>query len=237
MAISLAERRLDAAIASKGTSSDVVYDLVVKLMRHYDVKGSLLEFGAGTGTLIQTLRDAGYKGTISGADILPKPVSLPSLVPWFHGDLNDPVNVAAESFDVIVSTEVIEHLENPRGVFREFNRVLRNEGMLILTTTNQESIRSLLSVVFLGHFVAFLDSAYPAHITPLLRTDFSRIASETGFAPPQFHFSDVGGLPKLPRVTWQKFAPGLLTGRLFSDNIALMTKKIRDVDTRIHSVE
>lgn len=46
------------------------------------------------------------------------------------------------SFDLIVSTEVIERLENPRVVAREFARLMCLGGRLILTTPNLESARS-----------------------------------------------------------------------------------------------
>ena len=40
--------------------------------------------------------------------------------------------MADGSFDAIISTEVIEHLENPRAVFREFARLVRPGGRLLL---------------------------------------------------------------------------------------------------------
>ncbi len=94
---------------------------------------------------------------------------------------------------------MIEHLENPRAVFREFHRLLRPRGHLLLTTPNQENLRSLASLAFRGHFVDFLDSSYPAHITALVRRDFVRIAAETGFEPPTFSYTATGAVPGLPR--------------------------------------
>ncbi len=38
--------------------------------------------------------------------------------------------------------EVIASLENPRAVFREFARLLRPNGVLLLTMPNQESLRA-----------------------------------------------------------------------------------------------
>ena len=45
-----------------------------------------------------------------------------------------------ESFDVIVSLQVIEHLEKLESFFKEANRVLRKEGLLIISTPNLNGI-------------------------------------------------------------------------------------------------
>ncbi len=215
-----------AAEASGGISDGPIYDLVLRLCRGHQVAGDLLDFGAGTGTLLRLLRDAGFPVTATGADILPRPAELPADTQWVECDLNQPLPLPSGAFDVIVSSEVIEHLENPRAMFRDLFRVLRPGGLLILTTPNQASLRSLLALVLTGHFLAFRDRAYPAHITALLRTDLSRICAETGFAPPEFAYTARGGVPKAGNLTWQGLSFGLLRGRLFSDNLAVVTRKV-----------
>jgi hypothetical protein len=121
---------------------------------------------------------------------------------------------------------VIEHLENPRQVFRNLHKLLVPGGTLVLTTPNQESIRSYMALLFGGHFVSFLGASYPAHITALLREDLRRICAETGFGSPSFLYSGVGAVPKLTRLTWQGVSFGLFKGRLFSDNVGMVVKRI-----------
>jgi 2-polyprenyl-3-methyl-5-hydroxy-6-metoxy-1,4-benzoquinol methylase len=54
-------------------------------------------------------------------------------------------NVAPEPFDLIVLTEVIEHIPQPPYlVFQRIARLLRPGGMLFLTTPNGHSIRNVL---------------------------------------------------------------------------------------------
>jgi 2-polyprenyl-3-methyl-5-hydroxy-6-metoxy-1,4-benzoquinol methylase len=223
----LHERRLDAARASKGTSGAVIYQMLLDAATDAVRPGDrVLEFGAGTGSLIGMLRASGFPGELTGADILPRPAAIGSDVRWIQGDLNDPLPLADASFDCIVSTEVIEHLENPRAVFREFRRLLRPRGTLLATTPNQASLRSLLSLLFRGHFVAFLEGSYPAHITALVRMDLERICRENGFDPPRFRYTKWGGIPGMPSISWQQISAGLLEGRLFSDNLLLVSRKI-----------
>ena len=38
------------------------------------------------------------------------------------------------SFDVIITTQVLEHLKEPSSIFHEFNRILKKDGYLLLTT-------------------------------------------------------------------------------------------------------
>ena len=140
-------------------------------------------------------------------------------IPWYRLDLNDADGIPAASFDVVIAAEVIEHLENPRKVAREWFQILKPGGTLILSTPNNESLRSLMALLVRGHYVAFLDSCYPAHITALLRKDLVRILSEAGFSHVRFHFTNHGGLPKLPSASWQQISFGLLKGCRFSDNI------------------
>jgi 2-polyprenyl-3-methyl-5-hydroxy-6-metoxy-1,4-benzoquinol methylase len=215
----LSDFRLAAAQATGGTSSDAVYRLTKSCLTHCASGGDLLEFGAGAGTLLRDLASTGRFHSITGTDILARPGDLPPSVNWVQADLNDSLALASASFDTIVSTEVIEHLENPRAVVRELRRLLRPGGRVIITTPNQESWRSLLSLLIKGHFVMFLESNYPAHITALVRMDLERILNEAGFGSIEFGFSDHGGLPGRPRNTWQEISGNLLKGRRFSDNV------------------
>ena len=184
----------------------------------------MLDFGAGTGELTAHLVASGLTLRLTAIDLLPPPV-YDQAVTWLQADLNGPVPLPAESFDAIVSAEVIEHLENPRAVFRELNRLLRPGGYLLLTTPNQESLRSLASLAVRGHFVDFLDSSYPAHITALVRHDFVRIAAETGFEAPKFSYTATGAVPGFPSVSWQGLSFGRLRGRRFSDNLVVVARK------------
>jgi 2-polyprenyl-3-methyl-5-hydroxy-6-metoxy-1,4-benzoquinol methylase len=219
--MNITEQRRMAAEASRGISSGPSYALAGQLLEKHAPAGRVLEFGAGTGNFARKLLEEGFSHNITCADILPAPDDLLQHVEWIQTDLNNPLPTAEKSFDGIVSTEVIEHLENPRAVFREFFRLLRPGGWLVLTTPNQESVRSLASLSIGRHFAAFLGASYPAHITALLGLDLQRICAESGFDTPSFHYTNTGRIPKMTRFRWPKG----FRGRLFSDNFALETRK------------
>jgi SAM-dependent methyltransferase len=57
---------------------------------------------------------------------------------WNYGNLDhiaplDDLPMADETFDAVVCTQVLEHLERPRESVREFHRVLRTGGRIYLT--------------------------------------------------------------------------------------------------------
>lgn len=221
-----AQRQL-AAIASGGISRDPVYTTFEQVLTQLDLKGELLDFGAGTGKLTQRLQALGRFKSITAIDLMPRPIAIDGSVKWVSWDLNNSIDIPAQTFDVIVSAEVIEHLENPRAVAREWFRLLRPNGTLIFSTPNNESWRSLIALLLLGHFVYFSDTCYPAHITALLRKDIERIMIEAGFSKPKFVFTNCGGIPKFPQLQWQTISVDLLRGLRYSDNFLAIAHKLK----------
>jgi 2-polyprenyl-3-methyl-5-hydroxy-6-metoxy-1,4-benzoquinol methylase len=186
--------------------------------------GTALDFGAGRGELASRLAACGRFERVVAADLVAYGTP-PEGVEWLNSDLNDPLPLADGSIDVVLAVEVVEHLENIRAVCREWARLLRPGGAVLLTTPNNESVRSVLSLVFRGHFVAFLDASYPAHITALVRKDLERALSEAGLAPQGFFFTDDGAVPRLTRFSWQQISAGRLRGLRFSDNLGCVARK------------
>lgn len=221
----LREWREHAAELSQGTSNDAIYKMALRNLPDISTAQSLLEYGSGTGNFIKLLLHNKFAADMTGVDIMSRPRDLPEIVKWVEVDLNLPVPLEPSSFDVIVALEVIEHLENPRAILREITRLLAPGGCFILTTPNQESIRSLLALLIKGHFVAFTDNSYPAHITALLKKDLERILTESGLIIEAWDYTNDGGLPKAPAYKWQQLSFGLLRGRWFSDNILVRARK------------
>ena len=219
----LAERRTKAAELSGGISADPVYNMVLAKLSDLNLSGDILDYGAGTGELTRRILATRRFRSVHSADIMPAPSGLE--LNWTAQDLNKDLELPPESFDVVVSAEVIEHLENPRGMVRDLYRVLKKGGTAIITTPNNESWRALIALVFRGHYVQFGSGSYPAHITALLRLDLRRIMSEAGFTDISFAFSDHGGVPGAPNLTWQKISGGILRGVRFTDTMLVTGTK------------
>lgn len=219
------EHRARAAELSGGTSGNAIYAMIERVIAERGLNGKILDYGAGVGQLTRRLLALDRFDSVSAADIMTVPGDLRGHVEWIEQDLNAPLADHENAFDTVVAAEVIEHLENPRFMLREIFRILRPGGTAIVTTPNNESWRSVISLLVRGHYMAFGDSGYPAHITALLRKDLTRIFQEAGFTTPRFHFTDHGGFPSHPLTTWQQISFGLLRGLRYSDNVLAIATK------------
>jgi 2-polyprenyl-3-methyl-5-hydroxy-6-metoxy-1,4-benzoquinol methylase len=67
-------------------------------------------------------------------------------------DLNAPLPWRDQSFDAILSTEGIEHLESHYSFLREMHRILKPGGILVITTPNITALRSRVRFFGSGFF-------------------------------------------------------------------------------------
>ncbi|MBS0658349.1 MAG: methyltransferase domain-containing protein [Verrucomicrobia bacterium] len=111
--------------------------------------GEHLDIGAGYGELIAALRErAQYRSRACDGHL--GLMRVPD-VPVDRADLDrEPLPYPPDSFDLVTCTEVIEHIENYRGLFREAFRVLRPGGAFVLSTPNVLNFRSRLRYFFFG---------------------------------------------------------------------------------------
>ena len=109
-----------------------------------------------------------------------------------------------QSFDAIFCSEVIEHLYDVNFVLRDFNRLLRPGGLLMLTTPYHGLIKNLVIAFF------YFDRHYNPtwqHIRFFTKRSLEKICQEQGFTP--IKWSRVGRIPSLARsffVTCRKDA-------------------------------
>lgn len=220
----LKEHRKKASDLSLGSSHEVIYKKAIELLDEYADLSSHLDFGSGQGTLLKRI-DEGRNVQLTGADLMGKPEGYPERISWSEADLNDKMPFQDNHFTSISAIEIIEHLENPRHVFRELLRILKPKGTLVMSTPNNESMRSMVSFWKRGHFVAFTDRDYPAHITALNRKDLQRAADEAGFELVTWAYSDFGCLPGVTSMSWQNISFGALKGLRYSDNLFVVLRK------------
>lgn len=206
---------------SLGRSHQRIYETVATVFGARGARGVLADIGCGRGDLWHALR--GPFSSCIGVDAV-RYEGLPPEVEFHAADLDTtglPLPDAA--VDAAAAVEVIEHLENPRAFVRELARIVRPGGWVVVTTPNQLSALSLLTLVVKGQFSAFQETSYPAHRTALLEIDLRRIMAECGLRDLAVTYTCLG---RLPLSAWHyPDAVAGLAPRRFSDNLVIVGRR------------
>lgn len=64
------------------------------------------------------------------------------------GDLDKGIPIKSNSFDIILSNQVIEHVCNTDLLLREINRILKPDGYVIISTNNISSWTNIIALLF-----------------------------------------------------------------------------------------
>jgi 2-polyprenyl-3-methyl-5-hydroxy-6-metoxy-1,4-benzoquinol methylase len=214
----------ERARQSLGVSEDAIYRMVSSAVDTYGLAGGrLLDVGCGGAGLWSLLSDRFTE--YCGLDAV-RYERFPAGLEFRQVDLDDaqwPIDAA--SADVVAAVETIEHLENPWAFVRQLARIAKPGAAVLVTTPNQLSALSLLTLVTRRRFSAFQDVHYPAHRTALLESDLMRLVSAAGLTVIGLHFTNSG---RVPLTRWRY--PGLaalLAPRVFSDNVMIVARRPR----------
>lgn len=118
-----------------------IYWGVLKAFKDSDVKEGvkILEVGSGLGYFTYALNKAGYK-----AEGLEYSDTATDFANSFFGNtytcgtIENYAKNNKEKYDVVVATEVIEHVESPESFIGAFLEVLKPGGKIIITTPNKD---------------------------------------------------------------------------------------------------
>jgi len=207
---------------SHGTSNAAIYEMVSEALVARGIPGgTLVDVGCGAGQLWPFLRQQFSR--YIGVDVV-RYEDFPADAEFTQVDLDTGrVSLPDESGDVVAAVETIEHLENPRAFMRELVRLVRIGGWVVVTTPNQLSLLSLLTLSVKQRFSAFQDVHYPAHLTALLEVDLRRIAGECGLIDFTVVYSCEGRMVMTP-WHYPKFLARMFP-RALSDNVLLIGRK------------
>ena len=162
---------------------------------------TILDLGCGNGSLANVLLQKGFN--VYGTDASDKGIVIANSINPGRFAIQDlssddlPVELASIQFDTIISTEVIEHLYDPRK-FIDFAKrtLLKNGGGDIILSTPYHGYLKNLALAITGkmdsHFGPLWDGG---HIKFWSRKTLSRLLEEKGFEVTDF--TGCGRMPYL----------------------------------------
>ncbi|MCL4458355.1 MAG: class I SAM-dependent methyltransferase [Chloroflexi bacterium] len=145
---------------------------VLKMKR----EGRLLDVGCATGDFLAAMRRHGG-WEVCGVELNAEAAAYARQhfgLPVFAGQLEE-AGFPAAHFDVVTLWNVLEHLPDPTGSLKEIERVLKEDGLLLLTIPNLDSVDSRL----FGPYWALLE--IPRHLYLFPSDALERMLTEAGF--------------------------------------------------------
>jgi SAM-dependent methyltransferase len=141
------DRQKCQALFEKHYAGRVFFDERYRgLVQKYLFPGARL-LDAGCGRALQFCRHFQAGHQVIGIDLDPVLETRNACTPFgVRGDLTN-LPFPSEYFDLVISRSVVEHLESPLFVFREFYRVLRPGGKLVIVTPNKYDYVSIFAAV------------------------------------------------------------------------------------------
>ena len=134
-------------VVSKYNKTDKIYSLN---------KLKCLDIGCGGGLLSERISRLG--ASVTGIDVTKRSIEIAKThalnsglnINYINTDVSSFVkNNVSNKFDLIIASEVIEHLDNRNLFFKEVSKLLKNKGILIITTINKTALS-----LFLAKFMA-----------------------------------------------------------------------------------
>ncbi|MCF6276336.1 MAG: class I SAM-dependent methyltransferase [Candidatus Magasanikbacteria bacterium] len=162
-------------------ASPGVIELIIvylsKYLKNNKENNKLLNLGGGTGQVSDIFREIGFN--VYNVDLEEKNESEKKI----RFDLNSSKELPFSSsfFNVVVCSEIIEHIENPWKLFRDAKRVLKKDGILIVTTPNVQSLYSRIKFLFKGYLHWFTLECFSYHINPVFKWEIDLIAKKNNF--------------------------------------------------------
>lgn len=163
--------------------------------------GAVLDLGCGNGALARELLARGYN--VYGVDASATGIEIArAAAPGrFHvADIASgalPPELAAKRFEVVVCTEVVEHLYDPRGLIGFARSILPRGGRIVLSTPYHGYLKNVVLAVtgrFDAHFTVLWDGGHIKF--------FSRRTLEHMLRELDFDVEDFAGAGRIP-LLWK----------------------------------
>jgi 2-polyprenyl-3-methyl-5-hydroxy-6-metoxy-1,4-benzoquinol methylase len=162
----------------------VAFDLVSKVIKEKNDVKNILDVGCGFGLLSKELKKTYPKLDLYGIEHA-KEASQSShkILKLLQCNIEDMVLIKSklktQKFDVIIFSDVLEHLYDPVGIIKSYQSVLKQDGIIVVTVPNIANIFSRIALLF-GFFnyseTGVMDKT---HIRFFNRKNLKQLATES----------------------------------------------------------
>jgi 2-polyprenyl-3-methyl-5-hydroxy-6-metoxy-1,4-benzoquinol methylase len=151
------------------------YQELLDQMEPFRKTNRLLDIGCGIGYFLDEAKLRGWE--VYGTEYADKAINICSSkgIDMQQGQLNTEW-YESESFDVITSFEVIEHIFDPLDEIKKIYTLLRKEGALYITTPNFNSLERFILKAEYNSIV------YPEHLSYYTPRTLHYLLSKNGFS-------------------------------------------------------
>jgi SAM-dependent methyltransferase len=118
-------------------------DMIIRIMSSYPKDTSILEVGCSGGVLLEELGLAGFS-CVHGIDISPRAIEESVSRKIYGASVKDAVNTGFKDnlFDVIIASDILEHIRDEDAALREWRRILKSNGCIIIFVPAHEFLWS-----------------------------------------------------------------------------------------------
>jgi 2-polyprenyl-3-methyl-5-hydroxy-6-metoxy-1,4-benzoquinol methylase len=178
---------------------------------------SVLDVGCATGTLLAFLRDRRWN--VKGVEISPAAEYARNVRQLDVQNIPlEEISFPACSFDIVLASHLIEHLNDPFSFLKEVHRILKENVLIFITTPN---ISGLQAHLYGGRW----RSAIFDHLYLFSARTMKKILKKAGFKVERM--STWGGIAAGLAPAWIKKSVDFLAKRLgFGDVMIMLAKKV-----------
>jgi 2-polyprenyl-3-methyl-5-hydroxy-6-metoxy-1,4-benzoquinol methylase len=173
-------------------SSNYISPKVLKIIKSKKNTGKVLDIGCGNGNLCSMIEKLGFTvigidGDSDGIKIAQDNYKNCIFEKLIIGENSNEFSSRHGKFDIIISTEVIEHLYAPHHLLLLADELLANDGLLIITTPYHGYLKNLIISVFNLWDKHFTPLWHGGHIKFWSYRTISNLLNDNGFYITEFH--------------------------------------------------
>ena len=141
----------------------------------------ILDVGCGRGALLSYLKNKILESDLYGIDLSEPPANIESSIKIIQSSLSDfHENII---YDIIISTMVIEHIEDVNEFLIKIKSLLKNDGLLIIATNDTHTPLYYMAKILyrIGITSPYQRLYHPHHLNHFGRNNLRKLAENNGF--------------------------------------------------------